>query len=116
MVGADREWLHPQIWPPVTNRLDEPDELAFVGRELGVLGCYSSAEEGDRSASLVQDRAKIGPGGVAIHQEADGEVGQLEGRPVVSAALSASNVVVASGDQANASRLRSAVRGATMAP
>jgi len=63
----------------VAHRLDQPDELTLICRELGVVRSHRATEEGDGAAILVQDRAKPGAGGVTVDNEARGEIRQLEG-------------------------------------
>lgn len=58
MIRAHHELPRPEIRAPVTDSLDEPNELALVCRELGMLRGHGAAEERDRPGALVEDSAE----------------------------------------------------------
>jgi hypothetical protein len=62
----------------VPHHLDEPNELAFVGGELGVPRCDGFAEEGDGPGTLVEYCAETRARRVALDDEIPVECGQLE--------------------------------------
>lgn len=69
MVCPHDEVLAPKKRAPVTNRLDESDQLAFIGGELE-MACYKwTAEECNRTVSLMKYRLELGAKSVAINQE-----------------------------------------------
>ena len=65
-IGTD-----PEIGPPMTNYLDETNQL------LGMVGCHSAAEEGHRTISLVEDCTKTSPERAIVNDEALVKVRQL---------------------------------------
>jgi len=58
VIHAHHETAPPQVRAPMPNRLDEPDQLALVGSELGVTRRDGPAEERDRPSSLMKHGAK----------------------------------------------------------
>jgi len=74
MVGADDEGAAPQIWAPVANCLSQANELALICSKATVARGQGTAEEGDRTAILMEYRANAGAGSVALNEEALGEV------------------------------------------
>ena len=69
MVSAHHELPRPQIRSPVTYGLNQPDEFTLVRRELGVLLGNGTTEECNRPLTLMVDRTKARPRGVAIDYE-----------------------------------------------
>lgn len=63
------------------DRLDEADQLALVGGQLGVVGRHGAAEEGDRAGALVKNRTDTCAGCIAVDDEPGGEVRQGQGWP-----------------------------------
>ena len=61
------------------DRLDEADQLALVGGQLGVVGHHGAAEEGNRAGALVKNSTDACAGGIAVDDERGGEVRQLQG-------------------------------------
>ena len=80
MIRAHHELPRPEIRAPVTNSLDEPNELALVCRELGMLRGHGAAEERDRPSALVEDSAETRARSFAVDDECLVEVRQLEHR------------------------------------
>jgi hypothetical protein len=70
VVSAHDELARPEVGMPMVHRLDEPDELALVGHQLGVLRGDLAAEERDRAPVLVNHRAKASDRGVTVDQSA----------------------------------------------
>jgi hypothetical protein len=60
----------------VAHRLDQPNKLALVYRELVMASGEGAAEEGQRSLALVEDGAEADAGGVTVHHERHVEVRQ----------------------------------------
>jgi len=58
VIRAHHETAPPQVRAPMPNRLDEPDQLALVGSELGVTRRDGPAEERDRPSALMKHGAK----------------------------------------------------------
>jgi hypothetical protein len=58
MVRLDEETMTPQVWPPVTDSVDQADELTLICSEVTVLGGHDPAEEGDRMSVLNEHRPK----------------------------------------------------------
>jgi hypothetical protein len=50
--------MTPQVWPPVTDSVDQADELTLICSEVTVLGGHDPAEEGDRMSVLNEHRPK----------------------------------------------------------
>jgi hypothetical protein len=69
VVGADDERTTPEVRAPVAHRLDEPDELALIRRQLGVSRGDGPAEECDWPGALVKYSSDPRPRGVAFHNE-----------------------------------------------
>ena len=77
MVRPYREGATPEIGPPMMNCFDEANQLPLIRRKLGMVGRYSTAEEGHRTISLVEDYTKTSPGRVTVNDEALVEVRHL---------------------------------------
>jgi len=58
VVRADGERAHPEVGTPMLDRLDEADQLALVGGQLGVVGRHGAAEEGQQVSLLVGQQHK----------------------------------------------------------
>ena len=56
MIRADQKVTPPQVWPPVADGLDEPDQLTFISRELEM----TCSERPNASQSMVNCFAKSG--------------------------------------------------------
>jgi hypothetical protein len=69
MVCPHDEVLAPKKRAPVTNRLDESDQLAFIGGELEMACCKWTVEECNRTVSLMKYRPEPRAKSVAINQE-----------------------------------------------
>jgi hypothetical protein len=80
VVGADDEGIRPQIWPPVSDRLDESNELVLIGREFGVVWRHGTTEERNRATALMQHDSEASIEHVAINHERLVEVGKLQNR------------------------------------
>lgn len=52
VICADKKRPPPQIWPPVTHRLHQPDELPFVSSELVMACSERSTEESEGSCTM----------------------------------------------------------------
>ena len=63
----------------MANRLDKPNQLAFVRGELEMSSREQTTEEGEGTIALMQDHAEARVRHVAIHREGVGELRQLEG-------------------------------------
>ena len=66
-----------EIRPPMTNCLDETNQLPLIGWKLGMVGRHSAAKEGHHTISLVEDCTKTSPRRVTVNDEALVEVRQL---------------------------------------
>ena len=62
----------------MAHRLNQPNKLALVGRELVMASGEGAAEEGERSLALVEDGAEADARGVAVHHERHIKVRHLE--------------------------------------
>jgi hypothetical protein len=80
VVGSDGERPTPEIRPPMTNSLDQPNELALISWQLGVVRSDRPAEECYGTVSLVQHSAKPSAGRIAVHHEPFAEVRKLKER------------------------------------
>jgi hypothetical protein len=69
MVCPHDEVPAPKKWVLVTNRLDESDQLAFIGGELETACCKWAAEECNRTVSLMKYHPKPRAKSIAINQE-----------------------------------------------
>lgn len=61
MVYANGEHVTLEIGPPMVNHLDQPDELALIGMELGGVGYDSAVEVSHITIALVEHRTKPSP-------------------------------------------------------
>ena len=80
MIHADQKVTPPQVWPPVADGLDKPDQLTFISRELEMTCIEWPAEEGEWSVVLVENRAEPGARRITVHGELLCEVEHLEYR------------------------------------
>jgi hypothetical protein len=78
VVRTHTERPTPKIRSPVAHRLDQPDKLALICRELVMASGEGAAEEGQRSLTLVEDGVKADARGVAVHHEWHDEIRHLE--------------------------------------
>jgi hypothetical protein len=78
VVGFDDEAPTPQVWPPMSNGLNKPYELALICSEGMVTRRDGAAEEGNRVPLLEHDGAEAISGGVALDGEHLGEVRHCE--------------------------------------
>lgn len=60
--------------------MDEPDQLMFISSELEMTCSERSAEEGERSIVLVENRIELDAGRITVHGELLCEVEHLEYR------------------------------------
>ncbi|KAJ1289408.1 hypothetical protein BS78_02G162000 [Paspalum vaginatum] len=74
MIHLDHEQPPPQVRPPVTDGLDQPDELPFVSRQALVPSRHGPTEEGQGSCILVEHGATAHARCVAFNNERLGEV------------------------------------------
>jgi hypothetical protein len=87
VIGLDDEVAAPEVRPPVTNGVDEADELPLVCSERAVPGRNGPAKVGDRVALLDQDHLEAVGGRIALDDEALGEVRHGEDRGSSDGAL-----------------------------
>ena len=59
----------PEIRPPMTNYFNKANQLPLIGRKLGMVGHYNTAEEGHRTISLVEDCTKTSLRHVTVDDE-----------------------------------------------
>ena len=57
VVGADSKRMSPKIRPPMTDSLDQPNELALISWQLGVVRSNRPAEKCNSAVALVQHPA-----------------------------------------------------------
>jgi hypothetical protein len=69
MICPHDEGAAPKVRPPVSNRLDQSDELALIGCHLEVRRREGPTEEGEGRAILVKNHAETGPRRVTIDNE-----------------------------------------------
>jgi hypothetical protein len=80
VVRLDDEAPPPEVRPPVSDRLDQSDELALVGRQCLVTRSDGTAEECHRVALLDEHGAKPVRRRITLNHEGLGEVGHGEDR------------------------------------
>jgi hypothetical protein len=78
VVGLNGECVTPDVRPPVTDSLDQPNKLALIGWQLGVVRSDWPAKEHNGAITLMQHSAKTSAGRITVHDEALGEIWQLE--------------------------------------
>jgi len=76
--GGERPCL--EVGAPVTDDLDEADELPLISGQLGVLRRHGAAEGGDGPLALMEDYPEIGSCGIAVDDELVAEVRKLQDR------------------------------------
>jgi hypothetical protein len=74
MVRLDEEMATPQVWPSVTNNVDQADELTLIYSEVAVAGGHNPTEEGDRMSVLNEHRPESMWWGITLDNERLGEV------------------------------------------
>ena len=80
VVRPNRETSPPQVWPPVTNGVHQPDEFALVCSERTMARSDGAAEEGDGVLVLEQHRAETVRLGVALDDKLLLKVGEGQHR------------------------------------
>ena len=80
VVGSDGERPTPEVRAPMTDSLDQPNELALISWQLGMVRSNWPAEEGNGAITLVQHSAKPSARRIAVHNEPLGEVWKLKER------------------------------------
>ena len=80
MIRSDDEVLSTKVGPPMSDSLYKPDQLPFVGGELEMARREWSAEEGEGTCALVEDRPEPRLGSVAVNRERPVEVRKMEYR------------------------------------
>ena len=73
MIGTYHKLPAPKVGSPMSDGLNETDELSLVRRQLGVLGCHLPAEEHDQPSALMQHRAHTRARSIAVDHEWLGE-------------------------------------------
>jgi hypothetical protein len=116
VVGFDDEPASPKVWPPVSDRQDEADELPFVSRQRLMPGCDSPAEECDGVAPWTITAPK--PWDDASHSTTNGleKSGMVRTGAEVTASLRATHASAAPTLQENPSFFNKAVNGAATVP
>jgi hypothetical protein len=74
MISLDDETATPEVWAPVANGVDKPDELPLIRSEGAVSRCNGPAEERDWMALLNKHSAEPVCRCIALHGESLGEV------------------------------------------
>lgn len=80
MICANHKPTSPKIRAPVSNRLDQPNEFAFVRRERSMAGRNGLAKESHRPRALMQHCAEPRPRCITVDDVGPGEVWELEYR------------------------------------
>ena len=78
MIRADPERATPKIGPPMAYCLHQPNKLTLIRRQLKMACSKGTAEEGEGSIALMQDRTKPRTGSVAVDGEGKVEVRHLQ--------------------------------------
>ena len=117
VIGMNSEWTPPQVRTPMSDNLDQTDELMLICRQRGMMGGDRPAEEGHHNIPLMEDNTEPCTQHIAVDAEALGEVRKLEqGRRHQRLFEGQECPPSASGVQENALRFKSAVKGSTTPP
>jgi hypothetical protein len=116
VIHLHDELLGLEIWPPVVDRLDKPNELAFIGGELQMVRRHRTAEEGDWLVALVKNCANARPRCITVDNEGRLKSGNWSIGATISADLRDSNADATADVHWKASFFNSWVSGAAISP
>lgn len=74
VIRANHKRMAPKIWSPMPGNLNQSNQFALIGGQLGMAWHDGFAEEGNGPYALVQHGTKAGARGITFHKERLGEI------------------------------------------